>query len=102
MNPIVAHKRCKTTKILKQCEKDPENYVTYYKRIRRLWWFEYKMFVRPKVEKLMTEQGHMIHGHSSHLGACHYIWDAEKTIMKDRYGIEWYSLSDINPGVLYD
>ena len=82
---------------------DPVNLVSakYYKKIRKLWWFEYKA-IKPAIDAKATEEGLLKDGHSTRMGACHGIWAIEKHMMKEKYNIDWYTLPDINPGTMYD
>ena len=36
------------------------------------------------------------------LGCCHRLWDMQKTILKEKYGITWYSPAELNPEIKYD
>ena len=36
------------------------------------------------------------------LGSCHRLWDMQKTILKEKYGITWYSPAELNPEIKYD
>ena len=36
------------------------------------------------------------------LGSCHRLWDIQKTILKEKYGITWYSPDELNPEIIYD
>lgn len=36
------------------------------------------------------------------LGSCHRLWDMQKTILKEKYGITWYSPDELNPEMIYD
>ncbi len=36
------------------------------------------------------------------LGSCHRLWDMQKTILKEKYGITWYSPDELNPEIIYD
>ena len=36
------------------------------------------------------------------LGSCHRLWDIQKTILKKKYGIIWYSPDELNPETIYD
>ena len=36
------------------------------------------------------------------LGSCHTLWALLKTILKEKYGITWYSPSELNPDIRYD
>ena len=41
-------------------------------------------------------------GEGGYLGYCHSYWAAKKRILKEEYGIDWKSPSELNPGVLFD
>jgi len=36
------------------------------------------------------------------LGCCHTIWALQKRILKEKYGITWYTPSGLNPDVKFD
>ena len=36
------------------------------------------------------------------LGSCHRIWALQKRILKEKYGITWYSPSELNPDIKFD
>ena len=36
------------------------------------------------------------------LGCCHTIWALQKRILKEKYGITWYSPDELNPEIIYD
>ena len=36
------------------------------------------------------------------LGSCHRLWALQKQILKEKYGITWYSPDDLNPEIIYD
>ena len=35
-------------------------------------------------------------------GFCHKLWAEKKRILKEKYGIQWKSPSDMNPFILFD
>jgi hypothetical protein len=35
-------------------------------------------------------------------GSCHRLWHAKKKILKERFGIEWFSPAEMNPGTKFD
>ncbi len=35
-------------------------------------------------------------------GYCHLFWGAKQRILREKYGIEWKSPSDLNPETRYD
>lgn len=36
------------------------------------------------------------------MGFCHIIWDTEKEILKQKYGISWKTPAEMNPHILFD
>lgn len=36
------------------------------------------------------------------LGRCHMIWEEQKKILKERYGIDWKTPAEMNPDVEFD
>ncbi len=36
------------------------------------------------------------------LGTCHLYWKIKKRILRERYGIDWRSPSEMNPWTIYD
>ncbi len=36
------------------------------------------------------------------LGSCHRLWDMQKTILKEKYGITWYTPAELNPEIKFD
>lgn len=36
------------------------------------------------------------------LGSCHWLWGMKKHILKEKYGITWYTPAELNPDVIYD
>ncbi len=36
------------------------------------------------------------------LGSCHRIWAMKKQILKEKYGITWYTPAELNPDVMFD
>ena len=35
-------------------------------------------------------------------GFCHKLWAEKKRILREKYGIQWKSPSDMNPEILFD
>lgn len=35
-------------------------------------------------------------------GSCHMIWSKKKKILKERYGIDWKTPSEMNPWITFD
>ena len=38
----------------------------------------------------------------SKLGSCHTLWSLQKTILKEKYGITWYTPAELHPDIKYD
>ena len=38
----------------------------------------------------------------SQIGSCHRIWAIQKQILKEKYGITWYTPAGLNPEIKYD
>lgn len=36
------------------------------------------------------------------MGACHFIWGGKKQYLKEKYGIDWKSPAELNPGCCFD
>ena len=36
------------------------------------------------------------------LGFCHLFWHTKKRILKEKYGVDWKTPAEENPGVMYD
>jgi hypothetical protein len=36
------------------------------------------------------------------MGFCHLLWERQQRILRDEYGIEWKSPSEMNPDILFD
>lgn len=36
------------------------------------------------------------------LGSCHWLWGMKKHILKEKYGITWYTPAELDPDVIYD
>lgn len=38
----------------------------------------------------------------SKLGSCHTLWSLQKTILKEKYDITWYTPAELHPDIRYD
>ena len=38
----------------------------------------------------------------SQLGSCHTLWALQKRILKEKYGIVWYTPTEFHPEIIYD
>jgi hypothetical protein len=41
-------------------------------------------------------------GGYNQLGDCHRIWRRKKQILKEEFGIDWFTPKEMNPGVIFD
>jgi hypothetical protein len=48
------------------------------------------------IKHLVDDEVSEIVGKSSGLGFCHVIWSKKKSVLKEKYGMEWHSPSDLN------
>ena len=56
-----------------------------------------------KVEKEVEEKlNEKFKDEPQGMGFCHTYWDAKKRILKEDYGIEWFSPAECNPTAMYD
>lgn len=58
-------------------------------------WEEVYYDVEDELERLFAD-------HRRHMGFCFRYWSAKKKLLKDEYGIEWRSPSEMNPRVMFD
>ena len=57
----------------------------------------------PIVEKARREAvSEEIGNQPERLGFCHIVWATQKRILKDKYGIDWKTPAEMNPGILFD
>ena len=42
------------------------------------------------------------HNDMHRFGACHRIWNTQKRILKEKYGIQWYTPDEMHPHVHFD
>ena len=54
--------------------------------------------IKDELDALIKEQI----GEKRHIGYCHLYWMTKKRILKERYGIDWSSPSQLNPRVYFD
>ena len=36
------------------------------------------------------------------LGSCHRLWTMQKNILKEKYGITWYTPDELHPEIIFD
>lgn len=59
---------------------------------------EYKNIIQTVNKMVDAEMGET----SGRIGSCHKAWAIQKRILKELYGIEWHSVSDLNPQCHFD
>lgn len=70
----------------------------YLKRDPVEWSTAYEK-VSDEVERLVEEQ---LDDHPRGMGFCFAYWSAKKHVLRTKFGIEWRSPSEMNPGVMFD
>ena len=65
--------------------------------------------LRESVEKKLNEAKRLMPDYPEQaaqvfmqLGSCHTLWALQKRILKEKYGITWYSPSELNPDIKFD
>jgi hypothetical protein len=65
--------------------------------------------LRESTEKKLSEAKMLLPDHPEQaaqifmqLGSCHRLWTIQKTILKEKYGITWYTPAELNPEIIYD
>ena len=57
-------------------------------------------------EKVIDEVERIVDGelddHPRGMGFCFAYWSAKKHVLRTKFGIEWRSPSEMNPGVMFD
>lgn len=76
--------------------KVPSNGYLYYDPIEDTP--EFKL-VADTADKLVDEE---LRDHVKGMGSCHMAWSIKKRILKEKYGIEWHSISELNPLCCFD
>ena len=60
----------------------------------------------PKLRKTFKavdrEVESILANHPREIGFCHTFWDVKRGILKEKYGIDWKSPSEMNPDVCFD
>lgn len=71
-------------------ERAPKNYVETLKAINKI-----EVELKRKIEEEWGDKPYT-------LGSCHEYWYIKKRILKEDYGITWYTPAEENPNVIYD
>ena len=59
-------------------------------------------FLINEAQKLMPDNPERAANLFIQLGSCHRLWDMQKTILKEKYGITWYTPAELHPEIKYD
>lgn len=59
-------------------------------------------FLINEAQKLMPNNPERAANLFIQLGSCHRIWAIQKQILKEKYGITWYTPSELHPEIKYD
>lgn len=74
----------------------------YYRQVRHLYKKECND-IQPEVRRIAIEREVLNpDGTPKGMGTCKELWAIEKELMKEKYGIDWYSIQDVNPDTHYD
>ena len=52
-----------------------------------------------EVERLVDEE---LEDHPRGMGFCFAYWSAKEALLRTKFGIDWRSPSEMNPGVMFD
>ncbi len=61
-----------------------------------------KAYIIAKVQELLSIDPAQAAEYVSQLGSCHRLWAMQQNILKERYGITWYTPSELNPDIVFD
>ena len=59
-------------------------------------------FLINEAQKLMPDNPERAANLFIQLGSCHRLWALQKRILKEKYGITWYTPAELNPEIKYD
>ena len=64
---------------------------------------------RESVERKLNEAKSLMPDHPEQaaqvfmqLGSCHRLWTMQKKILKEKYGITWYTPDELHPEIIFD
>jgi hypothetical protein len=55
-----------------------------------------------KAKRLLSEDPAKAAQFLSQLGSCHTLWALQKHILKEKYGITWYTPDELHPEIIFD
>ena len=59
-------------------------------------------FLINEAKKLMPDNPERAANLFIQLGSCHTLWALQKHILKEKYGITWYTPAELHPEIKYD
>lgn len=62
------------------------------------WSADYERIIDEANKQIYT----LLEGYPRGMGFCHAYWSTKKRLLKTRYGLEWHSPPEMNPGVMFD
>ena len=64
-----------------------------------------KFYISKRIEeakRLLTSNPEQAAELFMQLGSCHTLWALQKRILKEKYGITWYTPAELHPEIKYD
>ena len=66
---------------------------------------KYRKLIRDEVDQYLVNKGYawseFSDGYCFTKGSCYVRWDYEKKLLKERYGIDWFTPAEENPNVRF-
>jgi hypothetical protein len=78
-------------------EADDDVFSSLYKKLRKSTEEKLK-----EAKSLMPDNPKRAANVLEQLGCCHRLWSLQKRILKEKYGITWYTPAELHPDVLFD
>ena len=55
-----------------------------------------------EIAEIETEAELETHPMKEEIGFCHIFWSTKKSILKEKYGVDWMTPAEEDPNVMYD
>ena len=78
-------------------EADNDVFSSLYKELRKSTEEKLK-----EAKSLMPDNPERAANVLEQLGCCHRLWSLQKRILKEKYGITWYTPAELNPDTKFD
>ena len=59
-------------------------------------------FLINEAQKLMPDHPEQAAQVFMQIGSCHRLWTMQKNILKEEYGITWYTPDELHPEIIFD